>query len=1333
MSSLFQMKRTMLVVFSLFLLLTSALWAQFPQGFEGGAIPTDWTVYNVDGDTKEFIAYNAGTAAQEGSWVAQVSWNADGNNDWLVTPQINVTAENKVVKFWARSTSTTWFEDFNIKLSTTGNAVADFTVNVASYLQIANAWTEYTVDLTSYVGTSVYLGIQVVSLNELTFRIDGFDWVLGDDLAALSITGSNSPTVGTANDYVVTVKNNGGNAQSTYSVKFYVNDAEVATLPGTQIAAGATAPFTFSWTPTAVQTYTLYGKVEMTGDANAANNQTPNLSVVVQPSGTVAVTVGDPNSTTSSNSYPANFYWKNSLTQCLYMANEINAGGAITAVKYYATLLGDIPANTPLKVWMANTTATAFEGTGGWLPMDQFTLVFDGTVDLSATGAYELTLPLSTPFVYGGGNMVIMVNRPMDTAYYGSGNVWKNTATANYPNRTIYFKSDSTVADPTAPPAGTLAGNVPNTTFILNTAGFATLNGVVSANGTPVEGARVAIDGTTRFGLTNAQGQYEIAYVNPGTVNLTTTKHGYIDQATTGVVLTADQTTTQNISITQLPTVSVTGQINASDTGAGLAEATVKLEGYENYEVMTNATGAFSFTGVYASQTYTIKSTKPGYQAYNGEVVVGTTNVVVPAITLNELANPPSGVVATATPTQVDLTWNAPGDGVDVWFTHSLMEEYSDAIGTGVAAEFIVAHRYSQAQLQTFGVSGATLTKVKFMPNVAEAAYTIKVYTGGSANNAGTLVHEQVVPSVTVQEWNEVELTSSVTIPTTGELWIGYNVNTPSGYPAGCDAGPHLEGYGNMMYWQGAWTTLYTVSSDLPYNWMIKGLATGATGPTTFANTEFAPVAPRVDTKSTKDSNTIWSKASSNGLIYHAKNNYQEATPVITVPTTRALTGYNVWRTPLATMNQENTWTQLATGVTVTNYSDPTWAQVTTGQFKYVVKAVYTGGVVSNPAFSNTVFKNMTTNVTINLATADGQSPAGAVVTLTNIDGNPEHAYTATATSATVNFPSVWHGTYTIAVSKVGYQTYTQSNVSISGETYSHPLITLLVSNIGFADNFENQTSFSLTMNNWTLVDLDQSATYGISGVSWENAYAAQAFIVFAPGETSPALTSIEMLPNSTKMAACFASTTPPNNDWMISPRFTAGPNTMVKFQARSHNDTYGLERIKFGVSTNANPTPNDMTIISAGSYVDVPVAWTEFEYSLSAYNGQQVSFGINCVSNDAFVLYIDNVEVTGVNSIDDPTPVAKKTALNGNYPNPFNPVTTISYSIEKDDHVSIDVFNVKGQKVRTLVNDRLTAGSHTIQWNGTDDNGKNVSSGIYFFNMKSGKYTSTRKMILMK
>jgi flagellar hook assembly protein FlgD len=94
---------------------------------------------------------------------------------------------------------------------------------------------------------------------------------------------------------------------------------------------------------------------------------------------------------------------------------------------------------------------------------------------------------------------------------------------------------------------------------------------------------------------------------------------------------------------------------------------------------------------------------------------------------------------------------------------------------------------------------------------------------------------------------------------------------------------------------------------------------------------------------------------------------------------------------------------------------------------------------------------------------------------------------------------------------------------------------------------------------------------------------------------------------------------------------------------------------------------------------------------------------------------------------------IVKKTQLKGNYPNPFNPETSIAFDLEKDDDVSIEIFNAKGQKVKTLLNHRLNAGSHNIVWNGKDDQGNNVSSGIYFFNMKSGKYTSTRKMILMK
>ncbi|MBC8416221.1 MAG: T9SS type A sorting domain-containing protein [Candidatus Cloacimonetes bacterium] len=94
-------------------------------------------------------------------------------------------------------------------------------------------------------------------------------------------------------------------------------------------------------------------------------------------------------------------------------------------------------------------------------------------------------------------------------------------------------------------------------------------------------------------------------------------------------------------------------------------------------------------------------------------------------------------------------------------------------------------------------------------------------------------------------------------------------------------------------------------------------------------------------------------------------------------------------------------------------------------------------------------------------------------------------------------------------------------------------------------------------------------------------------------------------------------------------------------------------------------------------------------------------------------------------------TPVAGH--LSQNYPNPFNPSTTIAYNMIEAGKVSIEVFNIKGQKVKTLINEQMTAGNHDVTWDGKDTNNKSVSSGIYFYKMKTGNYVSTKKMILMK
>ncbi len=88
---------------------------------------------------------------------------------------------------------------------------------------------------------------------------------------------------------------------------------------------------------------------------------------------------------------------------------------------------------------------------------------------------------------------------------------------------------------------------------------------------------------------------------------------------------------------------------------------------------------------------------------------------------------------------------------------------------------------------------------------------------------------------------------------------------------------------------------------------------------------------------------------------------------------------------------------------------------------------------------------------------------------------------------------------------------------------------------------------------------------------------------------------------------------------------------------------------------------------------------------------------------------------------------------LHQNYPNPFNPTTIINYSLKENSKVSPNIDNRKGQKVKQLVRDQLPAGQHSVVWNGKDDNNKSVSSGIYFYKLKTNNYEKTKKMVLLK
>ena len=137
-------------------------------------------------------------------------------------------------------------------------------------------------------------------------------------------------------------------------------------------------------------------------------------------------------------------------------------------------------------------------------------------------------------------------------------------------------------------------------------------------------------------------------------------------------------------------------------------------------------------------------------------------------------------------------------------------------------------------------------------------------------------------------------------------------------------------------------------------------------------------------------------------------------------------------------------------------------------------------------------------------------------------------------------------------------------------------------------------------------------------------------------------------------------------------------------------------------------------------SYLDENVPTGTYIYNVSAlFSGNHESE----LSEDTIINHVDFDE-------NELSPV--KTGCS-NYPNPFNPFTTIEFTIQNDSEIKLSVFNIKGQKIKILVNNVLAKGEHSIVWNGEDESGKPVSSGIYYLKLKNNKTEVVTKCLLLK
>ncbi|MFZ0388978.1 MAG: YCF48-related protein [Calditrichia bacterium] len=175
-------------------------------------------------------------------------------------------------------------------------------------------------------------------------------------------------------------------------------------------------------------------------------------------------------------------------------------------------------------------------------------------------------------------------------------------------------------------------------------------------------------------------------------------------------------------------------------------------------------------------------------------------------------------------------------------------------------------------------------------------------------------------------------------------------------------------------------------------------------------------------------------------------------------------------------------------------------------------------------------------------------------------------------------------------------------------------------------------------------------------------------------------------------------------------------------FDARFSGDFRALESNSGIIEIQSSSYPLTIELINAPAGAA--------QYFLREKSGQDVQ-SVHALDGSG-TIRISNPAVTGLEIFTEQV-VPVEFSIAQNYPNPFNPSTSIRYSIPEQQRVELVIYNALGQQVKKLENGMKPAGYHTAVWDGTNDSGNKVSSGIYIYRFKAGKYESLRKMILLK
>lgn len=833
-----------------------------------------WTPYDGNSDGNSWTQMYIYWAKADAAFISAAQYALD---DWLISNLFELEPESSYkVRLNTMANGTHPLKFYLLSESDTSAPLQEIG-RIEIYRSSSFADNEFTFTTGSNIGDCNIAIRDIAPQGSSLFYLNriSIEKLVARNLSASAVTGNAKPIEGNTYKYTVTVNNKGSETVDSYTVELIDNEGTTlaSTVVSEPLASGESANISVACSfPYGATLSAIRGRVKADNDLIEADNTSTALAITMLPLGSSEeVNIGQREST--STDHPLNLYYKYGASQNIYSAEEIGIPrGRISNILTSYSCYSDLT-NAAVKIYLSNTDRVS--NADGWIPLDEYALVFDGHIDISSSKTV-LDFELQNAFDYEGGNIAMLVVTSLADAsrsYLSMSQPYYTSPLAG--NSAIGYGNDSNQFDFTKSFTSRRGNSC--VTFMMRSGGAAVTGFVTDSGNNPVEGAEVAIPEIRASTKSGADGSFRFDFVPNGESSIQAKMFGYKDSEAAKITV-SDKDASTTIRIEKLPVYTVSGRVLAPD-GNPVEKADIALAGYADLTTTSNTDGTFPFSDVVVSDETTVTVSKDRYVDYS-ETFNLNADRNMGDITLGYAHFAPAGITVAASDGAASLTWDSPSAETDFIYDSGKADTqigFSESIGT------IVIGTAFRTPMTLNSISWFTTSEGG--PHNSVNVYIYDLDEEG--NPTGTMLYSERAVRNTDGQWTELTLENPVDAPRGCFVALNY----PGFHGIGVDGDHKAFPFRENTY---AFSTDYS-SGDFAYF----------------------------------DSETL----SGNLMIRAAGNAWSAEGMKPAASDAPEICTYNVWR---ASGYGSDDWTSLnSSPLTTTSFSDATWQNAPAGVYRY--------------------------------------------------------------------------------------------------------------------------------------------------------------------------------------------------------------------------------------------------------------------------------------------------------------------------------------------------------------------------------------------------------------